>query len=170
MPEDLPQGYYLENFNYLFDFVGTHYADILNEREKNYLSGFSELSDNAQKLYVRLAGRRGPWFRLDKLNYVEISDIAAAVNELIAAAYLSPIESLQEPENLLKLMTKSELISWFEGANKRLSRQALDQWLIEKVLPQTLLSSVPFQIVEPIGLDILQILKLLFFGGGIHVY
>jgi hypothetical protein len=164
MPEDLPQGYYLENFNYLFDFVGTHYADILNEREKNYLSGFSELSDNAQKLYVRLAGRRGPWFRLDKLNYVEISDIAAAVNELIAAAYLSPIESLQEPENLLKLMTKSELISWFEGANKRLSRQALDQWLIEKVLPQTLLSSVPFQIVEPIGLDILQILKLLFFG------
>jgi hypothetical protein len=164
MPEDLPQGYYLENFNYLFDFVGSHYADILNEREKNYLTGFRDLSDDAQKLYVRLAGRRGPWFRLDKLSYVEIPDIASAVAELISASYLSSVKSLQEPQNLLKLMTKSELVVWFEGADKRLSRQALDQWLVEKHAPEDLIGMVPFQIVEPIGLDILQILKLLFFG------
>lgn len=164
MPEDLPQGYYLENFNYLFDFVGTHYADILSVPEKQYLVGFSQLSAPAQKLYVRLTGRRGPWFRLDKLNYVEIPDIPLAVAELIDAGYLSLINSLDEPENLLKLMTKSELVSWYAVADKRLSRLALDQWLVENMSLQALILAVPFEIVEPLGIDVLQVLKLLFFG------
>ena len=44
MPEDLPQGYYLENFNYLFDFVGTHYKtkdlkETLSQIEKQFGKG-----------------------------------------------------------------------------------------------------------------------------------
>ena len=36
----------------------------------------------AQRLFARLVTRKGPWLRLDKLDYAEITDRDAAVAEL----------------------------------------------------------------------------------------
>ena len=79
MVEDLPTGYYLENFNFLLDFVEQHYTDLLTKEEKAYRENFQNLSLDAQRLYVRLTGRRGPLFRLDKLVYDEIRARAACL-------------------------------------------------------------------------------------------
>ncbi len=57
MVEDLPTGYYLENFNFLLDFVSQNYTDVLSEPELAYRNKFLKLSLDAQRLYVRLTGR-----------------------------------------------------------------------------------------------------------------
>ncbi len=42
-------------------------------------------SPDARRLYVRLSQRRARWFRLAKIEYEEISDVPAAMGELVAA-------------------------------------------------------------------------------------
>ena len=163
MVEDLPTGYYLENFNFLLDFVSQNYTDVLSEPELAYRNKFLKLSLDAQRLYVRLAGRRGPLFRVDKLVYDEIDCIPAAVTELTLAGLLnSPAEG--EIQDFLSLIVKQELIDLFEGTDKKLSRTELDKFVQDTYTSEQVTERLPFQIVEPLGKDYLQVYKLLFFG------
>ena len=79
MVDDLPSGYYLDNFNFVLDFVCQNYQDILTDEELAYRNRFSDLSVDAARLYVRLTSRRGPLFRAEKLAYDEIGDIPVAI-------------------------------------------------------------------------------------------
>ena len=88
LANDLPVGYYRDNFKFLLDFVLARYADLLSPAEQAYASGFGQLSLPAQRLYVRLALRKGPVFRSDKIAYAEIPACAAAAAELMAAGYV----------------------------------------------------------------------------------
>ena len=76
-PEELPVGYYLDNFQTILDFVDSHYEDILSADEKSFSQSFRSLSVDARRLYVRLISRKGPLFRSDTLIYNEIADIEA---------------------------------------------------------------------------------------------
>ena len=54
----LPEDYYLGNFQALVDFVATRFADLLNESGQTLLNTFNRLDRDAQKLYVRLTGKK----------------------------------------------------------------------------------------------------------------
>src|SRR5213592_4979982 len=75
--------YYLDNFRYVLDFVKRLYGNLLNDSEWDFVRRFEALSLDAQCLYVRFSNRKGLFFRVNKLQYTEITDLPAAVGELI---------------------------------------------------------------------------------------
>lgn len=88
MPPDSPSGrrlaigYYLDNLQSLFDFVEARSGDLLLPVELEFLAAFRGASLDARRLWARLAVRRGPWFRIDRLRYAEI-DLPRAIPELV---------------------------------------------------------------------------------------
>lgn len=82
--------------------------------EKVFLESFSSMSDDSQRLFIRLYTRKGPWFRASNLSYPDILDCALAVNELSGASYVCSYSYGSELDDndlkeLLNLLTVSEL-------------------------------------------------------------
>lgn len=163
MVEELPVGYYLDNFNYLLDYVLGQYADLLLPEETAFATGFQTLSLDARRLYVRLCSRKGPLFRDDKLRYAEI-DVPAAISALAAAGYLDPAADAAA-EQLLALATRAELAAICPHAPRSDSRAALLDRLAGCPADEVR-AALPFRIVQPLHQDILQVYELLFFGNG----
>jgi len=109
---DLPADYYLTNFQLLVDWVQHGYYDLLNHEELHFLECFQQLQRNSQCLFVRLASRKGPFFRHDKLHYSEIDSVGQAATELVQVGLLSS-DSLFDLKDTSNLLTKLELISLF---------------------------------------------------------
>ncbi len=86
---DLPPDYYLKNFRSLLEWVQLRYEDLLNPDELDFIAAFNRLNKPAQCLLVRLCSRKGPVFRLGKLNYPEIPSLDKAAEQLIAHNLLS---------------------------------------------------------------------------------
>ncbi len=124
--EPPPPDYYAANLRHLFNHVQEFYADILTCEESAYLHVFLSASDDAQRLYARLLGRKGPWIRVDKLNYQEIADCDAALAEL-AAAGLVEVGAAAPAETLLGLLTQTERKATFPAV--RGSRKA--DWIAD---------------------------------------
>jgi len=110
VPADLPDDYYLTNFQQLLDFVVAMYGDLLSEEELAFASDFGELGDAAAKLYVRLLCRTPQNFRIDKLSYPELGDLHEVATQLSSKGFL-----LIDPElaiaDYLALFTKPELVA-----------------------------------------------------------
>jgi hypothetical protein len=117
-PEELPVGYYLDNFQRIIDFVDSHYDDILNADEKGFSQSFRSLSVDARRLYVRLMSRKGPLFRSDTLVYSEIIDIEAAASELNQRGFLE-VDGSRELENELAVLRKSEVLELISSCAQR---------------------------------------------------
>ena len=78
---ELSEAYYLENFKLVVHFIESTYGDLLLKGDLKFLAAFKALSQNAQRLYIRLALRTKSLFRGDKLAYPEI-DLDDAALEL----------------------------------------------------------------------------------------
>lgn len=102
-----PPDYYAGNLRHLFAHVQDFYEDILTDEECGYIHAFLSASDDAQRLYARLLGRKGPWIRIDKLSYREIADLRAAIIELETAG-LVRVNAEAPAETLLGLLTQAE--------------------------------------------------------------
>lgn len=104
--------YYLDNFRYVLDFVKRLYGSLLNEAEWDFIRRFDALSLDAQCLYVRFSNRKGLFFRVNKLQYAEITDLPAAVGELIVAGFVDRLSAHHEPvgDDALSVFTKPELL------------------------------------------------------------
>lgn len=161
--DDLPTGYYLDNFNYLLDYVEPHYADLLTEEESCYRIKFQCLSQDAQRLYVRLYGRRGPYFRMDKLRYDEIDDLRAASTELLKGEFLTIPD---EPEIfvLLSLLTKPELLNAFPEIDRRLLRRDVETFIFDRYSSTEIKNKLDLDFVALAGLELMTTYRLLFFG------
>ncbi len=161
-PEVLPEGYYLENFHYLLNFVATRYETILERAERQYASDFRDLPSTAQMLYVRLIQRKGPLFRLDKLVYAEVPDVKATIACLSASGFVDRALDAGIAEKL-RLLTRTELLllplaaSIPRGLKKA---EIIDQ--LELLAPPGF--ELDYDIVQPLHRDHLQVYKLLFFG------
>ena len=108
-PEELPVGYYVDNFLAILDFVDDHYDDVLTVDEKTFSRMFRSLSLDARRLYVRLMSRKGPLFRSDTLVYNEIDDIEGAAEELVQKGFLE-VNGPWELEHELVLLRKPEVL------------------------------------------------------------
>jgi hypothetical protein len=174
-PEELPVGYYLDNFQKILDFVDDHYDDILAADEKSFSTDFRSLSLDARRLYVRLVSRKGPLFRSDRLDYSEIADIEAAAAELTAAGFLQHDE-LWEPPEELALLRKEEILELIEDSgtvpDRKEPRTSFRSWRKEQLAELAL--SLPldlhtwirhrFHVYHPSREKEILIYRLLFFG------
>ena len=159
----LPEDYYLGNFQALVDFVATRFADLLNESGQTLLNTFNRLDRDAQKLYVRLTGRKGPCFRADKLDYPEINDIAMAAKTLEAVGLLTINPALDCAE-LADLLSRQELVQLFPDVllpGTKTHKSTLIAHLIDLNPP---CPDLPFEIYQPCFVDARQTLLFLFFG------
>ena len=170
MPEKLSAGYYLTNFVYFLDFVSERYEGILNVAEKSFFNEFRALSQDAQRLYVRLYSRKGPLFRTDKLSYEDISDIAMAVAELIERGFVDCGTDCST-NDILALCTRVELLH-LHKVNKGISGSILTKVellaalaeFLEDLKCKQLQDQLRFTLIQPRHLDKLRVYRLLFFG------
>ena len=174
-PEELPVGYYLDNFQRILDFIDDNYDDILTADEKHFSQAFRSLSLDARRLYVRLISRKGPLFRSDMLRYSEISDIGAAVAELTAQQFLEQDGTWELSEELV-LLRKAEILELIENcgpdSERELPRSALKSLRKERLVELAL--SLPgdirtwlrsrFHLYRPLREKEILIYRLLFFG------
>ena len=108
-PVELAPDYYHKNFLELTGYVCKQYWDLLSEQERSFAQRFHKLSPHAQKLYVRLISRKGPYFRSSKLAYPEIPSLEAAALELERARLLSMNPAISTA-SLLALLNKQEVL------------------------------------------------------------
>ncbi|WP_298912587.1 exonuclease domain-containing protein [uncultured Algimonas sp.] len=91
---DLPQYYYLTNFNDFLKDVHALCFDLLGQAELDFLSGFAALPRDAQATYVRMANRRGYVFDRDRFVYDEIEAQDRQWDRLIQSGFAEPIGPL----------------------------------------------------------------------------
>ncbi len=88
---ELPQFYYLSNFNSFLADVHARHFDLMGADELGFISAFHDLPKPAQCTYVRMANRRGYVFDRDKFNYEEIEAQDAAFSRLHDADFAEAI-------------------------------------------------------------------------------
>ena len=162
MPDDLPEGYYLDNFTFLLDFVSRQYCHLLSEQEKQFYSTFQALTLDSRKLFVRLTNRKGPYFRLDKLNYPEVESLGDEIESLVAASLIVP--TVPDLESAIRICSKAELLdldacSEFPQSTKK---QDLAEYLLSGQVNPVQALTIP--VVELTRTEELTVFKLLFFG------
>ncbi|MDX1693450.1 MAG: VRR-NUC domain-containing protein [Ketobacteraceae bacterium] len=167
LPE-LPQGYHLDNFLTLLDYVTHIYPDLLDNTDLRFVQCFQGASREAQSLYVRLLMRKGPVFRQDKLHYPDVPDLSGTLQAL-AADGLVALDSTTELPLLLNLLRKPELAQLAGEAGMPRGpqrKETLIQRLLETTEPDQLHSLLLDIIHWVVRLQDMTVrrLKLLFFG------
>lgn len=164
LPDELPEGYYLENFEYLINFVQSRYHQLLTEEERAFSTRFFSLSDDAKRLYVRLTNRKGIYFRVDKLRYEEIGDHQSAIAELGRHDFLDEAPEI-DMADVIGLITKDEILCLDICSNVKKSqrRDELEALVLEEPECDPVVE-LGLQIVEVGELASLQVHRLLFFG------
>lgn len=163
MFDDLPTGYYLDNFHYLIKFVQTHYADLLNDSETEFCRAFESLNLCEQRLYVRLISRKGPYFRSDKLQYEEIEDIGHAQYQLIERGFVAR-NHVESSEPWLHLANRPEVLTHFTVENRGSRKADLCNEVAQRYDVGDIQSRLPFDLIEPTHEATLRVFRLLFFG------
>ncbi len=161
----LDNDYYLANFRFLIDFVGETYQGLLIDTEVQWRDSIVCMSESAQRLYVRLIGRRSTVFRQSKLKYPEIDSIPVAAQTLCTNG-LGSNEAPSELVELLPAFTKPELIKLLGlHEQRKLARAELEQHIVDShsasavnVLQQA------DRWITIHGLDEYKVYKLCFFG------
>ncbi|MEM8997243.1 MAG: hypothetical protein AAGF23_20840, partial [Acidobacteriota bacterium] len=105
----LEDGYYTKSFLLVLDEVEARYADLLTSPERAFIDAFRGLGEAARRLYVRLAMRKGPVFRRDRLDYPEIDDLDGAAATLAEAGLLDHAEG-EDTAVLLGALRRAELL------------------------------------------------------------
>jgi len=165
--EVLEENYYLTNFHTLVKFVADTYNELLSDDEKLWYQSINQVSEPAQRLYVRLLGRRGYVFRQSKLKYDEIASIPDAASEL--AKHNLIVESAPDDlEELVAAFTKPELIKLLDlQQSKQLPRTALVDDIVSSessAYIRTLQQADKW--IDFYGYDEFLVFKLCFFGNG----
>ncbi|CAL5051309.1 unnamed protein product [Urochloa decumbens] len=94
--------------------VMANHTHVFSDVEKSFLASFKSLSDDGQRLFVRIYTRKGPWFRKSTISYREISDLEHAVMELKLAGYIDMLSCTVDPpeydmEEAIDLLTVPEM-------------------------------------------------------------
>jgi hypothetical protein len=173
LPTDpLPPGYYLDHFMQVIGGIRARYASLLTPAERQHLVTLEALTAPARMLYARLVNRRGPCFRIGKLDYPEIGGLDRPLAELLRAGLIEPCPATPDQESRARLFAcfthaelkaglhrhaapkharKDELLAWLDGWD------GLTAWLAE-FLGQHVTIRLP-------EADPWPFLRFLFFGG-----
>ncbi|KAK9138961.1 hypothetical protein Sjap_009555 [Stephania japonica] len=105
---------YQLNFQILVKEVLKNHCHVFTDEETLFIDCFGSLSDEGQRLFIRLYTRKGPWFRMSEVSYPEIVDCQQAIEALVAKGFLYSLDYKKDPCNadlkeVLDLLTVSEL-------------------------------------------------------------
>ncbi|KAK6927624.1 HIRAN domain [Dillenia turbinata] len=105
---------YQHNFLMLIAEVLQSYSYLFTPEERIFLESFKSLSDDGQRLFIRLYMRKGPWFRVSNISYKEITDSHQAIKGLSESGYVCSLDSddnIQRDnlEAVLNVLTNIEL-------------------------------------------------------------
>lgn len=125
MTDALPPHYYLHNFRFVMDWVADQHGDLLTPEESAFIQTFHQLDQDGQCLLVRMLGRKGCWFRADKLRYAEIEDHARAAEQLVCGELIS-LDAPLSLEELASILTKPELLTLFADHLRSYKNQRKD--------------------------------------------
>ncbi|HEX3984760.1 MAG TPA: hypothetical protein VHX12_13780, partial [Acidisoma sp.] len=104
--------YYLEHFREVLRSVECRYGFLLSAGEHRYVARLDRSSQPAEMLYARLVNRKGPCFRIDKLDYADLPDLTGAIHELGENGLLGrwpPSTHAAGAEPILRCFTMPEL-------------------------------------------------------------
>jgi hypothetical protein len=173
-PQDLPPKYYHDYFGYVLDFVRKMYSGVLNEQELLFLEKYSDLSEDAQCLFIRFSNRSKSFFRIQSLSYSEIGDIPAVLEELLEKEFIESICDSHTPRagEIMDLFTKPEhlyftrLLQPEVMPSKNIKKPDLVRWLLFEYDFKTLLEIIceTEQVVKVRYEVEVMMMKFLFFG------
>lgn len=136
---------------------------------------FFLLPEDARCLFVRLVNRRGCYFRVEKLQYMEIKDVEEALHVLVSQKFFSylSVKHILDANGWLNIFTKAELISLIGAIQKDLAKKAarlkkdeIIQLVLEQIHLQGLLKHI--MQTEPVVKvnfeNEMEMLKFLYFG------
>ena len=101
--------YYLEHFHEMLEFVQTNCAELLGPADHRYIAEFKELEREEQGLLVRLANRKGQFYRRQDLCYSEIPDCDAVCSQLTFKGFFRQVCHEDFP-GLVTSLKKSDLL------------------------------------------------------------
>ena len=159
-----PPDYYRNNLLLVLERVRNDHADLLGGDEVDFIERVRAASRAAQRLYARLATRKGPQIRVDKLQYREVHNLPAAITEL-ARAGLVRCNANAPADSLLALFTKPELAALFDAGAP--TRKALLAHIFERYTEAAIRERLRRK-TEWLGINDrhhLDLAQLLFFGG-----
>ncbi|MBF0277525.1 MAG: VRR-NUC domain-containing protein [SAR324 cluster bacterium] len=168
MAIELPEGYYLDNFQKLIGFVFEQYPDLLTGDEKKFYNDFQSCTLDVQRLYVRLISRKGPYFRSDKLHYSEIPQIQETLKSL-ASANFAVLNPAIDFELLLSLLLREELLELafpVFGGLKHLKKPEIIRAFLEEGNEDEIVVKIKerYSWICPLRLKELLVYRLCFFG------
>lgn len=165
---ELERAYFVAHFFQVLDAVEKQYGTLLADHEKTYLDTIRKLPPAALELYIRLANRKGPYFRSGKLKY-ELAEPLDRVLQTLAerqlVCFCTDASLPYESRELWKCYTLQDLRQIF-GLKSHQSRQECLAWLEAHDSPgqchARLLAYDPIICLPPH--DPWPFLKYLFFG------
>ncbi len=167
----LPDTYYLDYFNFVLEHVQTHYLKILQLREEKFILDFNELSFDSKCLFIRMANRKGNYFRPSKLVYREIKNVDLCLDELHRKEFIS-FDEFEDTYRLLNLFTKPELlkigktVAWDHLYEKSSSKADITILIYEQIPDEDIIKNLSTYdpIVSMKKTEEVDFIKLLFFG------
>ncbi|KAI4976823.1 hypothetical protein ZWY2020_050430 [Hordeum vulgare] len=122
---------YQTNFNTMLLDVMTNHTHLFSDTETSFLGSFNSLSNDGQRLFVKIYTRKGPWFRVSSISYREISDVEQAAMELKLAGYIDmfsctdvPFEhDMNEILNVLSVPEMKEILKELPKDNTNCTRR-----------------------------------------------
>ncbi|MHA8108135.1 VRR-NUC domain-containing protein [Aquirufa sp. A-Brett2-W8] len=156
---ELSATYYWDHFSYILRYIDRHYLPLLQESEIVFLQDFSDLSFAAQCLFLRLASRRSPYFRIEKLAYPEIGDVARPLQVLRSAGFLMDIS-----EGTESIFTKQECVLLAKKQGIKVPSSASKDEVAALVSSVDLIASFSSGVVAPARVEVFAFLQFLFFG------
>ena len=161
----LEQHYYLDNFNYLIDFVSQHYEHLLSSQERDFHSVYNSLPVNARQLFVRLASRKSDYLRTSKLHYPEIDSAANAISVLVSADFIN-VNAELSPSEFNMLFSQQEIKSVLPASGVKATQLELNMLETPDLFGDTPRSRLLHQesIIEVLHKQHITTFRLLFFG------
>lgn len=131
---------YQQNFCLVIHEVIRSNPHLFTDDEKKFMESFTSLSNDSQRLFVRLYTRKGPWFRISTISYSEVLDPQEAVKGLSAMGYLCLFEDKDklhdnDIKEILNLLTVSELHDILCKLKKNCNHGRRKSDLLESLLP-----------------------------------
>lgn len=156
---ELSATYYWDHFSYILRYIDRHYLPLLQEKEIVFLKDFSELTFAAQCLYLRLASRRSACFRIEKLNYPEIGDLATPLQVLRMSGFLSDVS-----DGVESIFTKQECVSLAKKQGIKIPASASKEEVAALVSSADLIAAFSVGVVAPSRVEVFAFIQFLFFG------
>lgn len=164
-----PDHYYADNVLRIVASVEAQYGDLLTDGEREFARCLGALSPSAIRLFARLVMRKGPWVRIDRLNYREVDCLEAALAEL-ASTGMAHLDLDVDAETAAALLTLDEIKTLFPTVPRKSPKADYVADVVQCVGEAAVVERVSraYPCVAIAAADTFALFRILFFGDAHH--